>query len=427
MKKVLFIAYYFPPLGMGGTQRALKFVKYLPDFGWQPTVLTVKDILYWARDDKMLDDLENVRVIRTDSFDFQRLYTKLLHPPLHEPHQRTKSSGKGKLEFINKHIIPFFFLPDNKILWKWHVLKTVEKLYKEEKFDAVITTSPPHSAHLIGHKIAKKYNIKWVADFRDAWTDGMYVYDKTLIHKNINHYFENKVCVKSDAIVCTAPSVIDHLSRHVDRKKISFIPNGYDQDDFNISQTNDNKHYTICYSGSVSQASRPDAFFQALVRIRENSPYIYDQIKVNFVGLDISGELDDAIKKYGLSDRVNIIGYRSHQEMMAFLANSDLLLLIALGGDKAKYIPGKAFEYIGSGKPILLIGDVKDTLDILKNYSHCFSFLPFKVDRIAEKIEQLVHNRAEYIEPDPGFQQQFCRKNQTGQLAQILNQVTEIE
>ena len=140
-----------------------------------------------------------------------------------------------------------------------------------------------------------------------------------------------------------------------------------------------------------------------------------------------AGELDDAIKKYGLNDKVNIIGYRSHQEMMSFLVNSDLLLLIALGGDKAKYIPGKAFEYIGSGKPILLIGDVKDTLDILQNYSRCFSFLPFEIDRIAEKMERLVQNRAEYIEPEPGFQQQFCRINQTGQLAQILNQITKIE
>ena len=127
------LSYYFPPIGMGGTQRAAKFAKYLPEFGWEPTVVTVKPIAYWAQDPALLDEIQKVRILRTESFDPQRLMAK--YRPLGKTRLRTKSYG-GFVTTLNEYIIPFFLLPDSKILWQHHAIKTVDKLLAYEKFDS---------------------------------------------------------------------------------------------------------------------------------------------------------------------------------------------------------------------------------------------------------------------------------------------------
>src|SRR3990172_4970802 len=182
LRKVLFIAYYFPPLGMGGTQRVAKFAKYLPEFDWQPYIVTVKNIAYYSYDETLIKDIAKVKVIRTGSFDPQRLFYILNKFKKKQASAAGLSPKKRKLN----QVLNWLLIPDTKILWLPFVLFHAVKIIKRENIKHIITTSPPHSVHLAGFLLKIFFGIKWFADFRDGWISGNFQSEPTFFHRWAN-------------------------------------------------------------------------------------------------------------------------------------------------------------------------------------------------------------------------------------------------
>ncbi len=419
MKKLLMLCYYFPPLGMGGVQRSAKFAKYLPQFGWQPTVVTVQPIAYWAQDDSLLKELAHIRILATESWDPQRLLAKF------KKQQKAKTNSqaqqKSPAQRLVEQMVSFFVLPDSKILWRHHVLKIIHELVKRESFDALYTTSPPHSTHLIGRDLVKRHGFKWVADFRDGWAQGVVVQEPTFLHRRLHQRWQDLVVTEADAVLAAGNGIAELLRvNHAEnRQKIRIITNGYDPEDF--PQKNSNQDYfTFCHCGSITRFSDPAIILQALLIIKKQNPGIYQRIRVKYVGLDTTAGFEQTVKDLHLTEIVQCHGYLNHRQALQHLVDSQALILVALGQQNAHFIPGKTFEYFGAAKPILAISNVRDTIELLQQYDAAVLCRPEDPQDCAKKMVRLVTKRIT-VHTDSSFLNSFDRRQQTEQLAFLLN------
>jgi glycosyltransferase involved in cell wall biosynthesis len=428
MKRILILAYYFPPIGMGGTQRIAKFAQYLPQFGWQPTVVTVKQIAYWSTDETLLQNLRHVAIHRTGSLDPQRMLYKI---------QRGKKSksrplsgaATGRLHLVFNKILSFFLLPDSKILWKFHALQKVEDLFKVENFQAVLTTSPPHSVHLLGKAIAERYPIKWVADFRDGWAGGVVVHEPTFFHRFMNRKMQDAVVRRADALIAVSEGIRNTLeqSATANAAKCVLIPNGYDKSDFPARNRKlQNDIIVMCHSGTITKFSNPDLFLQSVKILLDKQPQWREKLKLHFVGFDATGRFRKQIDDNALNGVVEYFGYRSHGVALQFLMNADMLLLIAIGRNGDAFIPGKTLEYLGSQKPIFCITNIRDTQELLERASSLIVSSDSPAEIVAEKLLSMLDGKIGDKAVQPEFLDQFDRRNQTRQLAEILDRLTEM-
>jgi len=173
LKNVLIFSYYWPPAGGVGVQRWLKLTKYLPEFGWNPIIVTVKNGSYPYIDLSLLHEVPgNIEVHKTKTFEPFEWYNLLLGKRgKHVPTAVLDSStNKNFLQKLAAFIRANFFIPDARKGWVNFAIDTGEKIFRTKHIDAIVTTGPPHSTHLIGLYFKKKYPIKWLADFRDPWT-----------------------------------------------------------------------------------------------------------------------------------------------------------------------------------------------------------------------------------------------------------------
>ncbi|HPI72984.1 MAG TPA: glycosyltransferase family 4 protein [bacterium] len=419
MKKLLMLCYYFPPLGMGGVQRPAKFAKYLQLYGWQPTVVTVEPIAYWAQDPELLRELNSIRIIRTESYDPQRLWQK--YRPAIPSASVVRVEAPSSARRVLEQTMAFWLMPDSKILWKRPLLARIQRLLQEESFDALYTTSPPHSVHLIGRRIARRTGLKWVADFRDSWAGGVVVREPTRVHRRWNRWLQRAVLKQADAVLTVSQGIADQLKDSFARsEKIHLIPNGFDPEDFPSSQAAD-PFFTFCHCGSITRFSDPRVVLQALERIRRKTPAVYERIRLLFVGLDVTGKLSQQVADLGLADHVCHCGYQNHREALQRLMNSQALLLVARGADNAHFIPGKTWEYLASGKPILALTDVPDTADVLLKSGAARLCAPDDPVECAEAMSALAQNQHSWFKPQNDFINRYNRRRQTEQLAAVLD------
>jgi glycosyltransferase involved in cell wall biosynthesis len=418
MKKLLLLSYYFPPLGLGGTQRVAKFVKYLPQFDWQPTVVTVRPIAYWALDDSLMKDVEAAEIIRTESFDPQRLLARLGRT------QMAPAGDGGMTAFVNQKLLARLLLPDSKILWSFHALREIKRLTAEIKFDAIMTTSPPHSVHLIGRRAAHKYHLPWIADFRDGWAGSHIVHEPSnqLYRRNLE--MQSKVVKDADAVITCSPGIEESLCRSAEmRSKFFLITNGFDPADFQDEDVvkRDPAKFTLCYSGTINKWANPQPFLRALAIALKMRPGLADKIRVVFVGLDTLGQLADQARQLGLSSLVQIVGHQPHDAAVAFLQRADALLLLVDARASDTFIPGKTFEYIGARRPLFVVSNSKFTNDLLRNYRQARIVETDEPQQIAERLLLFVEENWASLPFDDAFISQFDRRRQTARLAEILN------
>ena len=228
-RKVLIIAYYFPPMGLSGVQRTVKFAKYLPQFGWQPTVLTVNPTGYYALDESLLKEVEEagVEIVRTNSLDVNRLLRK-------------KGVVKMPSERIRKMLQFFgdtFFIPDTKIGWKRRALRKAQDILQREKFDLLFATAPPQTDFLIGTALKKKTQIPLVVDYRDSWLQYPYKFFPTPLHRYLHYRLEKRVLKAADHVLVTHRRVKENLiKRHASLRyhDVTILSQGYDPADFNV-------------------------------------------------------------------------------------------------------------------------------------------------------------------------------------------------
>ncbi len=359
MKKVLIITYYWPPSGGAGVQRWLKFAKYLPEFGWQPVILTVDPeyASYPQRDESLLSEVDpGCLVYTTRSFELYNLY-KFVSGKKEVPYGGFANESKeGLFQKASKFLRGNFLLPDPRKGWNKYALKKAAELIREFNIDTVVTTSPPHSTQLIGLKLKQKFNIRWIADLRDPWTD-IYYYNQfkhTALARKIDKKYEREVVENADLLITVSEDVKRIFAEKSDlpiAAKTVVIPNGYDEDDFRITNLPTETKKIITYTGTISEAYNVDGFLKA---ISELDAKLKSQLLFRFVG-KIPQSVEEKFRSTGLE--LEMVGYVDHPKSIEYLLRSDLLLLII---PKVKnnrgILTGKFFEYLASQKPILAIG-----------------------------------------------------------------------
>jgi glycosyltransferase involved in cell wall biosynthesis len=349
-RRVLVIAYYFPPFGLSGVQRTLKFVKYLPQFGWHPTVLTIEPVGYFARDESLLSDMDgrDITVVRTAGAGPGRLVTKKAVVRL--PSERTRK--------ILSRISDTFFIPDNKIGWRKKAVQRALGLHRETPFDLVFATAPPFTDLLIGAEIKHLINKPLVLDYRDPWLSYPFKFYPTPLHWWGNYWLEKKVLRASSHIITTNRRVKeDILQRYpfLSYNDIDIIPQGFDPEDFaeegevKRPSRGNTRRMTFTYAGVFWEDRVPDHFLQALHDLFHEEPDLRKSIVARFIG-NFREENLRLVDRLGLKENVEVLGYLSHKECIRHLRTSDVLWVIV--GDQFGS-PGKTYEYIGAGKPIL--------------------------------------------------------------------------
>ena len=354
-KKVLIISYYFPPMGMGGVQRATKFAKYLPAFGWKPSVLTVKEVEYLAKDPSLLEDLPpEVKVIRTGSFDPLRI-SFILKSFFKKRRQKGKSVKRSTVE--KSKLSSWLFFPDSKIGWLPFALFSGLKIIRKERIDLVFTTSPPPSLHLVGYFLKLLTGKPWVADFRDPWIGFHYENYPTLFHLWLKNRLVGLITQNANAIVSINEKISQRFfSLYPSIKNIKTIPNGYDESDFNLSPAVKTDSFIIAYLGTFSPDHNPEPFLSGLKSLLDERKVLKEKIKFIHVGLCMGINLDGMIKKYDLGGVVEKKGYLPHKEALTELQDASVLLLTTSPSLEAEMIStSKLFEYLPMKKPIFAI------------------------------------------------------------------------
>ena len=383
IRNVLVIAYYFPPLGLSGVQRTLKFVKYLPQFGWQPTVLTVTPTGYYAQDYTLLEELHShhIEVERVGSLDPNRLFRK----------KGVVKMPSEKWRKIFTFISDMFFIPDNKIGWKRKALKVANKLFEKKNFDVIFATAPPFTDFLIGMELHKKFQKPLVIDYRDPWHEYPYKYYPTPMHKLWNYKLEKKVLRASSRILVTGrrtKELILKRFKYLRYNDVTILSHGYDPADFEIDpkiHVEKSKRMRFAHAGVFYGDRTPKHFLQALKEVVTSRPQLKDQIELVLIG-NLQDEYVNIIKSLGLEGNVTITGYLDHRHCIEYLKSADVLWL-TLNNDKQS--PGKLYEYLGLRKPILGCvpeGFIRQTLE---EAGGCMIIQPTDVKGIAEAIVQL--------------------------------------
>lgn len=344
MKKVLLIAYHFPPVGGAGVQRTSKFVKYLRNFGWEPLVLSRDPGKMELRDHSLIKDIpEDIKIWRTTAWDFN-VWPGLLKLP-------------GKL--IGRKIL----IPDAERLWQLSARKTAAKIVRDGKVDLIYTTSSPYSAHLMGLHLKKLFpGIPWVADFRDEWMNNPYLLDNPHCkpRMRIESSMERQVLETADCLITNTPFMLDNfINNHRElllENKFFTIPNGFDPEDFSEASVAapNNIRFTITYTGALYGRRKPDTFFAALSSLIRSGEIDKNTISVQFTGHFHIDRLKQQVEREGLQGAVEFSSYIEHDECIKRLTGSDCLLLIEGGGRGSEaFFTGKIFEYINAGRPIL--------------------------------------------------------------------------
>ena len=356
--KLLIITYYWPPAGGPGVQRWLKFVKYLPDFGVQPIVYIPENPTYPIVDENLVKVVSDKAII--------------LKHKIFEPYQLASFLSKNKTKKISSGIIPNqkkqsfldkvflwirgnLFIPDARFFWVKPSVSFLEKYILENEIDTIVTSGPPHSLHLIGLELKQKLNVKWFADFRDPWTT--IGYHKSLRLSNYaakkHKDLEYKVLNSADTIIVTSKTTKTEF-QDITTQPIAVITNGYDTENV-VKQALDTK-FSFAHIGSFLSERNPKLLWETLVELINEIPDFKSHLEIKLIGA-VSQEVLDTISEFRLHLYLNNLGYVSHSEAIAQQRKSQVLLLIEINSEETKsIIPGKLFEYMVSGRPIIAIG-----------------------------------------------------------------------
>ncbi|MFV8282063.1 glycosyltransferase [Christiangramia marina] len=357
MKKALIVTYYWPPAGGPGVQRWLKFVTYLREFNIEPVVYIPENPGYPLLDESLVAEIPTgIRIIKQPIFEpyrFAEIFSK--------GDSRTISSGiiakeqeQGTIQKLMLFVRGNFFIPDARKFWVKPSVKYLKSVLEKEDFDVLITTGPPHSLHLIGLELQKSLGIKWIADFRDPWTEIGYHKKLKLTQSSKQKHLdlEYKVLKKADQIVTTSYTTKAEFESKTTRP-IRVITNGFD----NLQKepiTSD--HFEISHIGSLLSGRSPEILWKAIAEIVENVSDFRNKLKIRLAG-KISSEVKESIEELGLQEYLQMDGYVSHKEALEMQNRASILLLLEIDSEETRgIVPGKIFEYFAAKKPILAIG-----------------------------------------------------------------------
>jgi glycosyltransferase involved in cell wall biosynthesis len=366
MKTLLMLSYYFPPAAAVGTLRSLRFARHLPDFGWRTAVVTVEERSY---------DVCDASLNRQLGQDCSVYRTRLLHDGrVQHVYQETRYGGLRERGVRDSHtltqlVAALTAIPDTRKGWLPFAVAQGLAVLRRQRVDAILTTSYPYTAHISGCILKALTGVRWVADFRDPWSEYAFLYPSTRFHRRVASILEAKVVHRADAIIANTPAARDRMrSRYPDQsQRIVVIPNGYDAEDFaeaaNASPPDRYRRFILTHAGTVfpgPDRRSPLPLLQALACLFVSRPELRRVIGLRFIGhIHHKAGLEEAAASMKLENSVVAMGYLSHQRMIEQLLASHVLLLIHHSGEPIPElittIPAKTYEYLAARRPILCL------------------------------------------------------------------------
>lgn len=372
LKKVLIITYYWPPTGGSGVQRWVKFVKYLQQFGWQPVIYTPMNPEQPATDESLLKDIpEDITVLKKRIFEPYSFYKRFVGLKKDDKlGSAMMSTGKEKvfLQKLSIWIRGNFFIPDARRFWIRPSITYLINYLRKHPVDAIISTGPPHSMHMIALKVSDKLSLPWLADFRDPWTNIDFFEDLMLtpFSRRRHHILEKRVLDQADGLVVVSNTMKKEFSS-LTNTPIEVIPNGYDAEDFNPFPYSPNEKCLVTHTGMLTPSRNPEILWLAMKELAGESDTFRQHFRLQLIG-KVDSTIESGIRDHGLEEMVQFQDYMPHDEIIPIQQRSEALLLIINNSPNAPLLlTGKLFEYLGAKRPVVCISPVHgDATEVLE-------------------------------------------------------------
>ena len=409
MKRLLMIAFHFPPLaGSSGIQRTLRFARYLPTNGWEPIVLTAHPRAYERTSPDQLQDISReLRVVRAQAWDTARHFA------------------------IAGRYVGALARPDRWLSWKYDAIRQGLRIIRELRPDAIWSTYPIATAHLIGYALQQRSGLPWFADFRDPMAQEGYPADPVTWREFKK--IEAQAAQHAAGMIFTTPGACDdYRQRYPDaHARIHQIENGYDEAPFqDIAPSTDPitpGRLTLLHSGIVYPSERdPRPLFDALAALKEWNPEIASRLKVRLRACAHEGFVDQEVSRRNIADLVEALPPVSYREALEEMCRADGLLVMQASNCNAQ-IPAKLYEYFRAGRPMIALTDPRgDTARTLRA-AGVTSIAPLDD---AQAIQALLCEFAQQgsggsFLASPGYVQTCSREARTVALARLLDQVRQ--
>ncbi len=430
MKRVLVISYYWPPAGGVSVLRSLKIVKYLREFGWEPVVYIPSNAPYDYIDNNGINDIPSgVEVLSgsiIEPFTFFRLVTGRQKKQPIDNLLMVQNKKASWIEQLSIWIRANFFIPDARSLWIIPSVKRLSKYLADHHVDAIFTDGPPHTNTMIGYHLSIKFNIPWLCDFQDPWTQVDY-YQKFPLTKwarKKHEDLERKVLKKAEKITIASPTWKNDLEC-LGAKNVDVIYYGYDETDFeHLEQSKHKDKFVIFHGGLLGIDRFPKEFFDIMADIDQNED-IAKRIEIVLAG-KVDYRIEEYLANSPLKSSVRYLGFIPRKQVLQWLVDADLLLLpINKSDNSAGRLPGKLYEYLRSHTPIIAFGsEHSDAATIIKacKAGACLAYNDIK--SIQSYILNLM-NDPHIHQPDTSQIEGFSNFNQTRKISEFLNQINE--
>ena len=422
--KVLIVTYYWPPAGGSGVQRWLKFVKYFRDFGIEPVVYTVENPNYPILDESLNNDIPKG--------------IEVLKQPIFEPNNILSLFGKKKTEsagFLNpnpsffgkilQYIRANYFIPDARKFWIKPSVNYLKKYISKNNIDAIITTGPPHSMHLIGLKLKQQLGVKWIADFRDPWTEIDYFHQLPLSKKAVkkHHFLEQEILLNANVVLVVGNTMNKNYSKF--SNNVVTITNGFDGE-LITSETNLDSKFTITHIGLMNADRNPKMLWEVLAEIISENKDFSKDFKLKLIG-KVDASVIEEITINNLDENVQLIDYVAHDEVIEYQKKSQVLLLLLNNVPSVKgIITGKIFEYLMVNRPILAIAPKDGDLAEILNETNAGVVVDFEESTTLKNT--ILELYSKYKQGDLSVNSknidQFHRRELTNKVAKILKELT---
>ncbi len=422
MKRVLIIAYYWPPNAGVGVYRWLKFTKYLPQFGWQPVVYTPENPELMAVDEALLKDIppeaEVIKAPITEPYTWYKRFTgKKSDARLQTAFLTEEGGGPTWKENAANWVRSNFFIPDARVWWVRPSVERLQAHLKKHPVDVIVTTGSPHSLHLIGRELKKRTGLHWVADFRDPWTNIDYYGQLKLTRwaDAKQHRLEHAVLTEADRVITVSWRWAEEL-RALGAKQVEVITNGFDPSDVPSPPAPVDEEWSLVHVGSISATRDVPELWKALAERAKSDPEFRSRFNLRLIG-GVDRTVQRSIEEAGLSSFVERSGQVSHAQAMRHMQRARALLLPVnntpnVGG----FLPAKVFEYLSAQRPILCIAP--QDADIVRVLGGSHPVVERENATGIRKAVSALFNDETVVSMDIGA---YDRRNLTGQLATLLN------
>jgi glycosyltransferase involved in cell wall biosynthesis len=417
MKKVLFITYYWPPSGKASLHWPLKIIKNLPSFDWLPLVLTVEEDSFSQKDETFDSEVpKEVKVVRAKAYEPFNIYKKVIGKSKDEklvPSETISKKNKSFGHRLSIWIRMNLFIPDSRAGWYFPAVKVGTDLLIKEKVDAVISIGPPHTTHLVGKKLALSSRIPLVPVFIDPWTDIAYYRDfnRSSITRSIDNHLEKSVLEKSKAVVFVTKTMCEDYEKKYPsiKNKTNVLYWGYSEEDFDLPPNTLHKEdgaEIFLHSGNIFDYQNPKLFWITLKKEIDKGR----KLKLKFIGT-VAPEIRMSITNAGLDSYTEYKGFLPYKEMLREMLNANYLLVCAT---EPRHVPGKLFEYLRAGKPIIAFGD--DNKEVKEILEKANAGIIYRYNENGEQFFKVYSN----FRIDAEFVKQFERKRIADNFKAIL-------